>query len=295
MKNIIGQSEKENHNKNELLAIELLKVAKSDVKASEVLYENRLFSQSYFYFQQATEKATKALVLFLEMSNAKETFNVRHDVFKLHKANFLKAIEEKQKALDLVIALPFFETSGMIETKKIKEQLDNSAESINLFDKMREFDLINIPANDIILFLNNIESLQLKSLRMPADLEKRIDDLFMPFINKMELHDSKAARYMANEMKAALISKEFGDFIREHFADVIKSFVHIMYAQAVLYFSGYLTIQHSSVSRYPHTDDPKKNPLNIYNKKLPIVKYQPVFLRHLKKALKIIERSFFAM
>ena len=97
---------------------------------------------------------------------------------------------------------------------------------------------------------------------------------------------------MAKEMKRALASQEFGDFIREHFADVIKSFVHIIYAQTVLYFSGYIIIQHSSISRYPDTDDPKRTPLTIYNKRLPIVKYQSLFLQHLAKAIKTIEKNF---
>lgn len=225
-------------NTDELLALELLKIVKTDVKASRVLYGNRLYAQSYFYFQQATEKATKALSLLLKMSTAKQTFNIRHDIFKLHKASFLQAKEDKQKALALAEALPFFATSGIIETEKIKEQLEKSEQSLLLLDNMKELDLIKIPAKDINLFLENIQSLELKRLRMPDDLEKRIDGLFIPFIDKMELHESKAAKYIANELRNALESKEFGDFIREHFADVIKSFVHVAYAHAVLYFSG---------------------------------------------------------
>lgn len=286
MKTITEQSNKH----NELLAIELLKVAKSDVAASEILYENRLFSQSYFYFQQATEKATKALILFLEMSSAKETFNVRHNIFKLHKTHFFKAKEENEKALNIVKTLPFFETSGLIKSKEIKEQLNNSEELLSFFDSMKEFDLINIPTKDIHLFLEKIKSLDLKRNRIPADLEKWIEIFFMPFISEMESHDSILAKYMAKEMKAAFESEEIGDLIRGHFADVIESFVHIMYSYAVLYFSGYLTIQHSSISRYPDTNNPKRSPLRIYNKKLSVVKYQSLFLQHLKKAIIMIEK-----
>lgn len=288
---ISRESKTENQNNNKLLATELLKVAKSDVMASKVLYISRLYAQSYFYFQQATEKATKAVALSLEMSTVKDTFNMRHNVFKLHRKNIQDATREKQLAVDLAKALPFMETSGLIETKKLQKQIKSTEQSLTFFENMRDYDLINIPARDINLFLKNIEGLELKRAKIPEDLESKIEGLFMPFIEKMELHESKAAQYMANEMRDALKSEEFGQFIKEHFADVIKTTIHFLYAHAVLYFSGFLTIQHSSKSRYPDNDNPEINPLTIYKKKLPVVRYQPLFLKHLEKAIKIIERN----
>lgn len=236
---------------NEALATQLLKVAKTDIKASKVLYENQLYAQSYFYFQQATEKATKAVALSLEMSTAKDTFNMRHNVFKLHRKNIQAATREKQLAVDLAKALPFMESSGLIETKKLQMQIKSTEQSATFFENMKDYDLINIPARDINLFLKNIESLELKRAKIPEDLENRIEGLFMPFIEKMERHESKAAQYMAKEMRAAFKSEEFGQFIREHFADVIKTTIHFLYAHAVLYFSGFLTIQHSSKKQIP--------------------------------------------
>lgn len=274
---------------NKLLAKELLKVAKTDIKASRVLYKSRLYAQSYFYFQQATEKATKAVALSLEMSTAKDTFNMRHDVFKLHRKNIVNARKQNQLTVDLAKALPFLETSGLVEKKKIQKQIQSSEQSITFFENMKDYDLTNIPARDINLFLKNIEGLELKRTKIPEDLESKIDGLFMSFIEKMELHESKAAQYMAREMRAALKSEEFGQFIREHFADVIKTAIHFLYAHAVLYFSGFLTIQHSSKTRYPDTDNPSISPLSIYKRKLPIVKHQPLFFEHLEKAIRVIE------
>lgn len=279
------------NNINGTLAAELLKTAKTDIKASKILYKNRLYAQSYFYFQQATEKATKAVALSLDMSTAKGVFKMGHDIFKLHRKNILTAKRDKQLAVDLTKALPFMETSGLIEAKKLQEQIKSTDESIVFFDNMKEYDLINISARDINHFLKNIEALELKTAKIPEDLESKIDGLFIPFIEKLEQHESKTAQYMGREMRAALKSDEFGQFIREHFADVIKSFVHILYAHTVLYFSGFLTIQHSSKSRYPDTDNPSINPLATYTKKLPVIKYQPQFLEHLERAVKAIEKN----
>lgn len=278
-------------NTNENLARQFLKIAKADIRASKVLYKSRLYAQSYFYFQQATEKATKGFALLLEMSTAKDVFNMRHNVFKLHRKNIQDAKRNNQATVNLAKALPFMETSGLIETKKIQAQITSSEQSENFFENMRDYDLVNIPTKDINLFLKNIEGLEIRRAKIPEDLESRIEELFMPFIEKVERHESKAALYMAKEMRVALKSEEFGQFIREHFADVIMTTIHFLYAHTVLYFSGFLTIQHSSKSRYLDTDDPAINPLAIYKKRLPVVKYQPLFLKHLQRAIDTIERT----
>ena len=47
-------------NKNVSIWIDL---SLSDLKSSKLLYDNSQFRTSYFFFQQATEKANKALAL----------------------------------------------------------------------------------------------------------------------------------------------------------------------------------------------------------------------------------------
>ena len=41
----------------------LIKLALSDLKAARILYSEKQFRASYFLFQQASEKATKAFAL----------------------------------------------------------------------------------------------------------------------------------------------------------------------------------------------------------------------------------------
>jgi HEPN domain-containing protein len=40
---------------------ELLMIAKKDLQASRVLFDNRLYPQAIFFFQQSVEKANKSL------------------------------------------------------------------------------------------------------------------------------------------------------------------------------------------------------------------------------------------
>src|SRR5438105_4959000 len=94
---------------NDLLAGKLLKVAKTDAKASRILYENHLHPQSYFYFQQATEKATKAFFLLCDMTDPKRSFNTRHNLFKLHSITLAEAGKDHKLASDLLRAMPFLQ------------------------------------------------------------------------------------------------------------------------------------------------------------------------------------------
>lgn len=270
---------------------ELLKIAKSDVKASETLYRASLYSQSYFYFQQATEKATKALSLYLEFSKPEDIFKVRHDIFKIHKKTFKQTQEQHHQVLNMAQIFPFFETAGLVDSKRIKQQLEDSQKIVSVFDRMKELDLIKIPTRDIKKFLKKIESLQLRITITSAEISKKIGSVFYPIIEKLEKENSNIALYFAELIKVGLKDEEFTGFMREHFQDVLASLSQIIYAHSVLYFSGYLTIQHSSISRYPDTQNPNNSPTHIYMKRLPVVKYQPVFLRHLKKAILVIQKN----
>lgn len=48
------------------MSTERLNIAKSDLEASRVLYENQLYPQAIFYFQQNVEKANKSLALVIK-------------------------------------------------------------------------------------------------------------------------------------------------------------------------------------------------------------------------------------
>jgi HEPN domain-containing protein len=41
----------------------LLKIAKSDLRASKLLYKEKLYSQSIYFFQQSIEKSNKVLTI----------------------------------------------------------------------------------------------------------------------------------------------------------------------------------------------------------------------------------------
>lgn len=276
----------------ELFAKELFKIARSDIKASKILYANRLYPQSFFYFQQATEKATKAYYLLSDFIDEKRSFDIRHNLFKLHRKILVDVELNTNSALNLLNDFPFFEIPESFEKEKIKEQLKSIQQGISAVDGLNQIDLINIPAKDIRLFLSHIESLKVKGIKTPAELGKKVDAFFESFIASIQKYDSKEAIYVAMVLKEILTSTEWKEFIRNHFTELIKISVDSMYAFSTLYFASYLTIQHSTLSRYPENNNAKRSPAKIYSKNLPSVKYQLHFLDHITTAITLLEKIF---
>jgi len=67
------------------LAEEFLKIAEKDLKATKILYENKLYAQALFYFEQSVEKANKVLALTSNKYSEKDMINFNHDVTRIYK------------------------------------------------------------------------------------------------------------------------------------------------------------------------------------------------------------------
>jgi len=278
-------------NQKRTLAKELLKIAKRDVKASSLLYGQKLYPQSYFYFQQATEKATKSYFLFLEIVNEKKVFDVRHNLFKLHKKVLVQAQEHNKKALDMIGMYPFLQVAGL-EKKKLTKRRNSIQDELSLFDKLKDYDLINISSKNIQFFLDNLESLNVKAIKMPEDLSLTIENYFRLLLDDINKYNSEEAIQMAKALEDSLTDPEWTNFIHDHFKEAIRAVLDSIFIYSTLFFTSFLTIQHSSISRYPNNENPAITPLEIYSKKLPLVKWQPDFLENLKRAIILIEHNF---
>ncbi|RPI19473.1 MAG: HEPN domain-containing protein [Ignavibacteriae bacterium] len=101
---------------------QLFKIAQHDLIASVVLYDNRLYLQSIYMFQQAVEKAVKYFALFFEIFKPQELFDkIRHKPLKL----FIYAIDEQIRHFKKFIELE-------------KDQVIGGAELFSDFD-MKEY------------------------------------------------------------------------------------------------------------------------------------------------------------
>ena len=62
---------------------DLIKIAETDIRASKILYDNKLYTQALFYFQQSVEKVSKYIGLQMACISESLLKNISHDPTKL--------------------------------------------------------------------------------------------------------------------------------------------------------------------------------------------------------------------
>ena len=105
----------------DLLAGGATKSYKTDIKAQK-LYTKAGYMLSHTFIFSRLRESDKSCCTWLDMSTAKDTFNMRHNIFKLHRKTF-DAKRQNQLGCWWAKALPFMETSGLIETKNFRCRL----------------------------------------------------------------------------------------------------------------------------------------------------------------------------
>lgn len=207
------------------------------------MYSEKQFRNSYFLFQQATEKANKAFALKFGLAQAENLKDAGHNQFKIMRNYIFKKLEEFN-------TLPI-ESQKNPDKFGVKKQ--GMVNSLSLIDKLRNEDLVNISTKDI----NKLYK-ELSIFQIPYKLR---------FTQIREYFDKSKESKNVNHISQFLIQWT-------------QDFFYIL---IVLFSCALLTIQHSSLTRYPESD---KNPLRIYNLKLPLVRKQILFMNLLEDAIK---------
>lgn len=243
--------------------IDFLEIAETDIKSAILLYTSESYSQSYFLFQQASEKANKSIGLLSDFVSSDELFNIGHDQFKVYK-KALNQIKEKEK----------------FAREKVPELMSqfpstNYQESLNTIGNLKNHDLVNLSESEVKNVLEELEDII--NIEIPT-----LPDGFLDKI-RTELEPLCAILGFKSEQAIELIKSEVGeDGIKLLFSWMI----HFMKAQMISFYCALITTQHSTSTRYGKDD---KSPLEIYSKDLPLVKYQPIFMNYLEQAIKFLK------
>lgn len=261
--------------------LDLIEIALRDIKASEILYENKLYAQSYFYFQQASEKANKALGLFADIISKNDLKNIQHNQLKIHRTALVSQEAEmlefsKNLKSNLKIAEhPFLKKEAM------ENHLQNLKEGLKFYDSAKQLDLLNYTKEELNGYLDEMDELKKLKIRR----SKKVDSLLLKEMALLtDFSDKFCHEKEALELKSALNEPE--EFISTVY-QYSKSVYGMLYIYLCCYFSALLTIRHSTLSRYPDGSD---NPLTFYNMKNNSVKFQPYFMQHLKRSLKLLSK-----
>ena len=227
-----------------------IEIAKDDLKSSTILYKKKQYRNSYFLFQQSIEKANKAFLLFNDISES-DMKEIRHDQFKPYRREIeknLKKLNEFKKSY--INQFEELKNNSVIKQLDFDNMDENLKFALKLIDSLKNIDLINISEEELSQGIIAIKKLT----KIKIDLSDNNIELFFKNIG--------------------LISRYAHEEIKDLLHKIIPYFLDLIFIQISLLFGAYITIQHSSISRYPEKNI---NPLLIYNEKLPIIKKFPEF------------------
>lgn len=261
-----------------------INIAKSDIKSSKILYEKGLYSQSYFYFQQASEKANKAYWLYDGILDESQLIKIGHNQFKplrkniVSEKNKIDYLRDFQSTTNLLFDNSLFTKNDIDE---YENHLNKTLKFIDGFKRVNSIDFEEEQLSEMLEILKDLKKLKPKIPQNFSNLIKqRIKDL-IAFIEKI---DTEIANEQVDEFYKLLNNKnEFDNYINS-LKKSCEKLISIFYTSTIFRFCSILTVQHSSSTRYPEGHE-GQSPIITYNKRLPIVKKQLKFLEHLDRAL----------
>lgn len=267
---------------------DLLSIAKSDLRASKVLYQAKCFSQAYFSFQQAVEKTTKAFGLTLNIITIEELFHVGHDQFKIYR-KVIKQSEEKIES-HLKSIEPYHEAKNHpihqdLQIEKIPESADKAR---RFFDSLKNTDLVNVDEETVDYCISEISSLEkherhLDVLKHETELTNRM----MQVADWIGSFGTPHALVAKDELIQFFNDKTKRDEFYKLISDYMWLFIDFAYIQVTLYFFALLTIQHSSQTRYISKDG--TNPVELYTERLPVISRLPRMHEQMEKVIERFE------
>lgn len=265
-----------------------IKIALGDLGSSRTLYEAGHYRTSYFLFQQASEKANKAFALYANFATEEELSKIGHDQFKLYRRELVKKESELKELVERVRALPpAARDHEMMGLDTIEAVQSSQLEMIRLIDGLRQKDLVNFSAVELNQLHKLLISLHKPDIRLPRNPPPKVKEIVLKIADWADNFQTPEAINAKKE-----IEEWANDPVKskELYAVMIKM-LRVTVDFSFIFFSlcccAVLTIQHSSLTRYPADG---KDPLKIYSSKLPLVIKQPIFAGLLLEALNKLQK-----
>lgn len=270
------------------LARTLIRLSKSDLESSRVLYDNRQFRTSYFFFQQSAEKANKAFGLLSEIISEDDIFKnkIQHNQTKIYRKGLVEQEEKANRLLNAVKPFPRLENHKFFQEIDFAEYQKYLKDSLSKIDSLYHLDLVRISSSDLNYFLRELRKLEKAKtqIKLPKKADREMKQVMLNVadwignVGTQEAVDGKKEleEFLNDEKKWT----EFSSILRKKIFPVQ---LDVIFVNATLWICAIITVQHSSLTRYP--DNRNNNPIDIYKKKLPLVKKQPQFMDFLEKAL----------
>lgn len=261
-----------------------IELALSDLRSSQLLYDNKHFRTSYFFFQQATEKANKAYALLGGQLNERDFKDIQHDQLKIFRKTIVKQEFKLKTLIQVLEPLKKVADYKLISTKNLKEYGNALSDSLKYIDSLRHHDLVNTSLADLNYLLRQLKKVKETKIKIPLNFEKKFKIIMInvaDWVGQFESNEAIESKMeILNFINDGELSRQLSELMLNQ---IISAMIDIVFINLTLYFCAIITIQHSSLSRYP--DNNGTNPDNIYVLRLPLVKKQKEFMNYLQDAI----------
>jgi HEPN domain-containing protein len=260
----------------------------SDLNSSRLLHNSGHYRTSYFFFQQATEKANKAFALFAGLLSDKEFKDIQHDQLKIYRRTIVKWESEIKTLIQVLKPYPKVANHKILSKTNFTEYQKTLSEGVSFIDSLRNYDLVNIPTRDLNYLIRQLKKIREVKFRIPRDFETIFKTQMLGVADWIEQFETQEAIEAKAKFQKFINNKEQAKQLYDLITNQILPFViDIVFVNFTLYLCAIITIQHSSLTRYPNNNI---NPETIYTKRLPLVKKQTEFMDLLEEAISKLNR-----
>jgi len=242
------------------LADNLLKIAKDDLDACEIMYNKKKYAKSTNFLQQSVEKASKAYAIYSGNFSKKEIKSINHNTLDA----FVRLLEKLSGYVDIIHSMyPDMKT----DTTDLKDLIK---------DNEKRLELAKADYKAFQVIFNMYDSI------IQAFSEKMED--ICSLIQGVSLQNSlkEGLQGVSDDVSDYVDGKDNKEII-EQYCDVkgIKEFLKDGVDLSMLYILAGFTFPHAQYTRYP---DNELKPSD-YTLDLGIVKATPELITHLKRII----------
>lgn len=264
-----------------------IELAWNDLKSSQLLFDNKHYRTSYFFFQQASEKANKAFALFGGQLAEIEFKEIQHDQFLIFKKSIRKQETEIKTLLATISPLTKVANHNLISKTNLTEYCKSLSDSVHHIGNLKNSDLINISTQDLNYLLRQLKKAKDTKIKIPINYEKKFRNAMLNVADWVGQFETKEAIEAKKELQNFINDQDQTKKLYEVMLNqIFPSMIDIAFIHLTFYCCAIITYKHSTLTRYPENEI---NPQHLYKLTLPIVKKQKEFMSYLENAIGKLE------
>jgi HEPN domain-containing protein len=245
----------------------LLEIAKKDLEATKILFDNKLYAQAIFYFQQCIEKAIKSLGIKRKIITESDLWKeIGHKALKVFSKSYNQFRNE-------IVTLDFIEVGGT------KYPLNKVA----IEKLLKAFPRDEMEA-EVSFSSEELQNIISKIIRANDWLKKFIEAVKISFSKSLdalyEIYPTDEAKREANKRQIATFVNEWNDVYSKLFS-----------CHSNLFYLNLIFSPHSTKSRYPYLEN-DFNPLEIYTDKMPLIEQLSSYIKITDETLDDLEHIY---